>query len=98
MDVALVIAGTSFVGRHLWRQLAQRNIAHSATTRVPRHGFLGCDLSRPDEIHAVIQSVQPRWIFNCAGATAHSTPEEMHALHVTATESLLDAVALHAPD
>jgi nucleoside-diphosphate-sugar epimerase len=98
MDVALVIAGTSFVGRHLCRQLAQRAIAHSATTRTPRPGLLGCDLTCPDEIHAVIQSVQPRWIFNCAGATAQSNPEEMHALHVTATESLLEAVALHAPD
>jgi NDP-hexose 4-ketoreductase len=98
MDVALVIAGCSFVGRHLCRQLAQRNIAHSATTRTPRPGLLGGDLTRPDEIHAVIQSVQPRWIFNCAGATAHSNPEEMHALHVTATESLLEAVALHTPN
>jgi GDP-4-dehydro-6-deoxy-D-mannose reductase len=98
MDVALVIAGTSFVGRHLCRQLAQRNIAYSATTRTPQRGFVRCDLTCSGEIHGVIQSVQPRWIFNCAGATAHSNPEEMHALHVTATESLLEAVALDAPD
>src|SRR6266404_490351 len=98
MDAALVIAGTSFVGRHLCRQLDQRTIAHSATTRAPRPGFLNCDLTRPGEIDEVIQSVQPRWIFNSAGATADSTPEAMHALHVTATESLLEAVALHAPD
>jgi nucleoside-diphosphate-sugar epimerase len=98
MDVALVIAGTSFVGRHLCGQLAQRAIAHSATTRTPRPGFLGCDLTRPGEIYAVVQSVQPRWIFNCASATTDSTTEEMHALHMTATELLLDAVAIHAPD
>lgn len=98
MDVALVIAGTSFVGRHLCRQLAQRTITHIATTRTPQPGFLRCDLTRPGEIHAVLQSVHPRWIFNCGGATAHSNPEEMHALHVTATESLLEAVALNTPD
>lgn len=98
MDVALVIASTSFVGRHLCRRLMQRGIAVQATSRTPRPGFLPCDLLQPKNAIAVLlQSVQPRWIFVCAGVTAVGTPEDMHAVHVTATESLLEAVARHAP-
>jgi GDP-4-dehydro-6-deoxy-D-mannose reductase len=98
MDVALVIAGTSFVGRHLCRGLAQRGIAFHATSRTVRAGFLPCDLLEPDAISALLQSVQPRWIYACAGATSVCTPEHMHAVHVTGTEALLEGVARHAPD
>jgi nucleoside-diphosphate-sugar epimerase len=98
MDAALVIAGTSFVGRHLCRRLAQRAISFQATSRAPRTGFLPYNLLRPDATSALLQSVQPRWIFVCAGATTVSTAEQMHALHVTATEALLEGVARHVPD
>jgi nucleoside-diphosphate-sugar epimerase len=98
MDVALVIAGTSFVGRHLCCQLAQRGISFQATSRTPRTGFLPYDLLQPDATGPLLQSVQPRWIFVCAGATTVSTAEQMHALHITATEALLEGVARHVPD
>lgn len=97
MDVALVIAGTSFVGRHLCRRLMQRCIPFQATSRSARAGFLPCDLLQPDATDVLLQSVQPRWIIVCAGVTAVGTPDDMHAVHVTATESLLGAVARHAP-
>ena len=98
MDVALVIAGQSFVGRHLTAHLARRGIVCRATSRSLEIGYLTCDLCRPAEVDALLQVVRPRWIFACAGATAQSSTAELHALHVTATETLLTAAARHVPD
>jgi nucleoside-diphosphate-sugar epimerase len=98
MDVALVVGGTSFVGRHVGRLLAVRGVSYVATSRVAKQTFLQCDLRHPGELSAVVQAVRPRWIFACAGATSQSSALELHALHVAATEELLEAAALHAPD
>jgi NDP-hexose 4-ketoreductase len=97
MDVALVIAGRSFVGRHLRQTLASRHVTCRATSRQSQPECLACDLCRPDEVDALLERVRPRWIFACAGATAQSSAAELHAVDVAATESLLRAVALHVP-
>jgi GDP-4-dehydro-6-deoxy-D-mannose reductase len=97
MDVALVIAGQSFVGRHLLHRLAERHIRCHATSRDLQVGYLACDLTSPREVEGLLHIVRPRWIFACAGGTAHGDPAQLHAIHVTATETLLAAVARHVP-
>jgi GDP-4-dehydro-6-deoxy-D-mannose reductase len=97
MDVALIIAGNSFVGRHLRRQLTLRGISHRATSRLPGPALLACDLTRPGETDALLRIVRPRWIFACAGATAQGSAEQLHALHVNGTEALLEAAARRVP-
>src|SRR5438067_4328141 len=98
MDAALVIAGTSCVGRHLCRRLAELGISYQATSRTPQPGFLACDLLKPHVLGPVIESVRPRWIFACAAAPTDTSPHVPAAIHVTATVSLLRAVARHVPD
>jgi GDP-4-dehydro-6-deoxy-D-mannose reductase len=97
MDVALVIAGTSFVGRHLLAALPERRVPFHTTSRSLRPSHLTCDLLRGPDVDALIEAVRPRWIFVCAGATVHSSPDDLHAVHVHATETLLQATARHAP-
>jgi nucleoside-diphosphate-sugar epimerase len=98
MDVALVVAGQSFVGRHLLERLALRRIPSCPTSRSLQSGFLACDLRDPRAVDELLKRVQPRWIFACAGATADSRPDELHALHVTAAETLLLAAVRHVPN
>jgi nucleoside-diphosphate-sugar epimerase len=97
MDVALVLAGTSFVGRHVLDVLSGRGVAVRATCRASRPGFVRCDLTRPDEVDSLLQDVRPRWVFACAGATVESSPAALHALHVSATETLLEAASGTCP-
>jgi nucleoside-diphosphate-sugar epimerase len=98
MDVALVIAGRSFVGRHLCTHLAIRGISYQATSRQAEADCLPCDICRPGAIDAVLEAVRPRWIFACAGVTGHSGVAKLHAVHVAATERLLRASAQQVPD
>ena len=98
MDVALVISGNSFVGRHLCRRLAQLGIAYQATSRAPQPGFLVCDLKAAHDLDRVLALARPRWVFVCSGATPQCGPHRLAAMHVTATESLLQSIVRHVPD
>src|SRR5438128_1797360 len=98
MDVALVIAGNSFVGRHLCRRLEQAGIPFRATSRTPLPDCLACDLTRPHEVDAVLAQVRPKWIFACAGGTPQTSLWELYRLHVTGSQTLLWAVARNASD
>ncbi len=98
MDGALIIAGQSFLGRHLHQQFVRRGIPWRATSRQLHANYLACDICRPSQVDALLRSVRPRWIFACAGATASSSEVALHAVHVAATESLLRAAARHVPD
>jgi GDP-4-dehydro-6-deoxy-D-mannose reductase len=98
MDVALVVAGNSFVGRHLGRRLDALRVPFHATSRDRRPGMLRCDLTRPGDPERIFATVRPRWIFVCAGSPAAGSAEEMHALHVRGSESLLSAVAQLVPE
>src|SRR5438105_2614953 len=97
MDVALVLAGNSFVGRHLCRRLGALGIPCESTARRPRGSQRLCDLTTPAHIDAVLRDIRPRWVFACAGLTGPSSASDLHALHVVATEHLLNAVARHVP-
>lgn len=98
MDVALVIAGQSFLGRHLCCQLDRRGISFHRTSRRVLPAHFVCDLSQPRQVDALLDAIRPRWVFACTGATAHSSMADLYAIHVAATESLLLAVARHVPD
>jgi GDP-4-dehydro-6-deoxy-D-mannose reductase len=98
MDVALIIAGQSFVGRHLRQQFARRGIACRATNRRMHADYLACDVCQQSEVDALLAVVRPHWIFACAGVTANRSEGELHAVHVGATESLMRAVARHVPE
>ena len=98
MDSALVIAGNSFVGRHLCDRLARDGIPFHRTSRSLRADFLTCDLTRGCEVDALLAEVRPRWIFSCAGLTAPTPVREMVGLHVMGSQTLLWGVARHVPD
>lgn len=97
MDTALLLAGTSFVGRHLADRLRAQGIPFQATSRTPRPGFLPCDLT-PAALDELLRTVRPRWLFQCAGATASADVEDLFRLHRDATAWLLDAVRRHVPE
>jgi GDP-4-dehydro-6-deoxy-D-mannose reductase len=98
MHTALVIAGTSFVGRHLCDRLRTDGVPLRATSRIASANHLACDLTLPGQIDAIVDSLRPRWIFQCAGGTGTSDDATLQRLHVDATGTLLGAVRRHVPD
>jgi nucleoside-diphosphate-sugar epimerase len=97
MDTALVIAAGSAVGRHLCNWLRAAGVHFHGTSRTPVPGLLDCDLIQPGQVEQILESVRPRWIFQCAGATADSTPENLYRLHEGATQHLLEVVHRYIP-
>jgi nucleoside-diphosphate-sugar epimerase len=99
MATALVIAGNSFIGRHLCGALREAGLDVVATARdtgwLP--GAEPCDLTDRDRVDEVVAAAQPQWVFQCAGATATDDPVLLYRLHVGGTLHLLAAVARHAP-
>jgi GDP-4-dehydro-6-deoxy-D-mannose reductase len=69
----------------------------AATARTPQPGFLVCDLTVPGQIESIVASIKPRWIIQCAGATAAVARADMDRLHLGGTAALLDAVIHHIP-
>ena len=92
MAKTLVLAGNSFIGRHIVERLSQAGVEVTATSR------RSCDLTNPQEVEHTIVATLPRWIIQCAGATTGGTRADMDRLHVDGTRSLLQAVARHVPD
>jgi GDP-4-dehydro-6-deoxy-D-mannose reductase len=97
MDTALILSGNSFIGRHLHARLRAAHIPCQATSRTGQAGKPGCDLTRPEQVDQLLQALRPRWIFQCAGATAHADSLTLHRLHHDATRTLLEAVRRHVP-
>jgi GDP-4-dehydro-6-deoxy-D-mannose reductase len=99
MATALVLAGNSFVGRHLCRALREAGVRVVATTRKADGppGAERCDLTDRERVEAVVAAARPQWVFQCAGATRTNDPRPLYRLHVEGTLNVLAAVARHVP-
>jgi GDP-4-dehydro-6-deoxy-D-mannose reductase len=94
---ALVIAGNSFVGRHLCRRLRDGGASVVATGRGQEAG--SCDVGDGEGVRELFRRVAPDCVFQCAAATAQdATAEEMYRVHVTGALNVLRAAAEFAPD
>jgi GDP-4-dehydro-6-deoxy-D-mannose reductase len=99
MATALVLAGNSFVGRHLCRALREAGVRVVTTTRKADGppGAERCDLTDRERVEAVVAAARPQWVFQCAGATRTNDPGLLYGLHVGGTLNVLSALARHAP-
>lgn len=98
MQVALVLAANSFVGKHLSTTLQRRGVTVVGTARKPNSSLLECDMLNRTQVQKLIAGVQPDHIFACAAATGGSTSlTEQYALHVTGTLHLLETLAALHP-
>jgi nucleoside-diphosphate-sugar epimerase len=100
MTTALVLAGNSFVGRHLCQALQEAGVRVVATARRPDSSarMQPCDLTDRSQVEAVVAAVRPQWVFQCAGATHSSDPVLLYRLHGEGTLNLLAALAHQAPE
>jgi GDP-4-dehydro-6-deoxy-D-mannose reductase len=99
MTTVLVLAGNSFVGRHLCHALREKGLRVVATARGADGppGTERCDLTDRDRVEEVVAAVRPQGVFQCAGATGAEDPGLLYGLHVGGTLNVLAAVARHAP-
>lgn len=98
MTRVLVIAASSFIGRHVCDSLARRKLQLVRTRRVPvDDSYLACDLTDSDSIAAALQFAQPDWIIQCGAATASRDARELYQTHVFGTMNLLEAIEKHTP-
>jgi GDP-4-dehydro-6-deoxy-D-mannose reductase len=98
MTTALVLAGNSFVGSQLCRELGRAG-AETAATSFPEHvpDMAHCDLTDPRQAEEVVAATRPDWVFQCAGATTTNDPRLLYRLHVEGTLHVLSALKRHAP-
>lgn len=102
MATALVVAGNSFLGAQLVRQLADAGYHVVATARgdhspFPAFHWRSCDLTGATQVAALVADCRPDLVVNCAGATATSDPRAAFELHVAGTLNLLEAVRQSVP-
>jgi GDP-4-dehydro-6-deoxy-D-mannose reductase len=94
---ALVLAGGSFLGRHLCRRLRQEGISVASTGRNTEMAY--CDISDRQSVRNVIRDAAADYVFQCAAATApNATAEEMVGVHVSGTLNVLRAAAEFTPN
>ncbi len=94
---ALVLAGGSFVGRHLCRRLRDGGVTVVSTGRGNDVGY--CDIGDKQNVQKVFRSVAADYLFQCAAATSPTaTAEELERVHVTGTRNVLRAAAEYLPD
>jgi len=87
---ALVLAGSSFVGRHLCRRLRDGGVRVVSTGQGESAGY--CDVSDPHSVRGVFERFAPDYTFQCAAATSpNATAQEMYRVHVTGTLNVLRA-------
>lgn len=103
--VALVTGANGFAGRHLveallrdtsWTVvgLSRRFVASS---RPDRHRTVTADLLDPVQLRAAVAAAAPDYVFHLAGATPPAPAEELLAVNVGGTTSLLETVATEFP-
>jgi GDP-4-dehydro-6-deoxy-D-mannose reductase len=94
---ALVLAGGSFVGRHLCQRLRDGAIAVASTGRGEDMGY--CDIGDRQSVRKLFDTVAADYVFQCAAATSpNATAEEMYRVHVTGTLNVLRAAADFTPN
>ena len=100
MAKALVLAGRSFIGRHLRHELARAGHDVVATARGPWDlaNSRVCDLTHAAEVAEVVAETKPDWIVQCAGATRSPDPAELYRLHVLGALHLLTAIKTSVPN
>lgn len=89
---ALVTAATGFTGRHLLAHLEGRRRAVIGTVRQPTDGFLTCDVTRREEVRALLAKHKPDEVFHCAGTFANAWEPDF-STNALAARHLLEAVA-----
>lgn len=95
MSRALVIAGTSFLGKHLSAHLTKQGVEVVATSRAPKPGstLLPCDITERIGVESLIRELQPDLVFNCAALTTWPvSAHECYRTHVLGTLNLLGAL------
>ena len=102
MPKALVIAGTSFIGRHVCDHLRAIGCEVVATSRRAEANGRGetvyCELTDAASVERAIKDSAPDWIIQCAGATSSRDPDELFRTHVDGTANVLAAARIYASD
>lgn len=100
-ETSLVVAASSFVGRHVVAHLQGSGRTVIGTTRRPGPGELFCDLTDPGSVDALFDAVNRRarltTIYQCAGGANRQPADEVFRIHVDGTRNFLEAVHRHAP-
>jgi nucleoside-diphosphate-sugar epimerase len=94
----LIIGASGFLGRHVRHQASAAGLAvvtagRSGWPGSPSHERLDLAGDDPAEIAAVISSVAPDAVINCAGATA-GDPDVLAAANITGVYTLVTAMLL----
>lgn len=93
----LVLAGRSFIGRHIVERLRRSGFEVMFTSRRSAPGvFRCCDLLNQPDVDDLIAETQPDWVLSLAGIPRHD-PVGATRLHVDGTRHLLNAVERRCP-
>ena len=102
MPKVLVIAGTSFIGRHVCDHLRTIGCEVVATSRRAEANGRGetvfCEVTDAASVEGAIKDSAPDWIIQCAGATSSRDPDELFRTHVDGTCNVLAAARVYAHD
>lgn len=93
----LVVAGRSFLGRHVVPRLRHSGCEVLVTAR--RAGpdvFRVCDLLNPGDLEGLLADSRPDWVLSLAGVPRHD-PDAAGHLHIEGTRNLLQAVIRERP-
>jgi len=103
---ALITGINGFVGGYLSAYLREQGIAVAGTDvqeveRAKADEYFQADITKPDAVLRVIETVSPDLIFHLAGFSSVSRsfeqPELTYAINVGGTRNLLDAVRAYTP-
>ncbi len=88
----LVTGATGFTGRHLIAHLQGRRQRIIGSVRNPTEGFVTCDVTRRDDLRAVLAKHRPDEVVHCAGTFANAWEPDFNT-NALAAKHLLDVVA-----
>jgi GDP-4-dehydro-6-deoxy-D-mannose reductase len=98
----LVIGAGGFLGRHLLAAGREARLVALAASRTGADEALRCDLLEPASIERCLETAQPDFVVNAAGAASvgrsWERPAETFAANATGVLNLLEAVARQAPE
>jgi NDP-hexose 4-ketoreductase len=107
MRRALVIAGNSFVGRHIQAELRSNSFDVIGTVRCKTPATSSsssssssaiCDVTDPANVAQVLRDIQPDCVVQCAGVTSAQDAELARQVHVDGTTNVLNALREHVPE